>query len=179
MVLRDTLGKRKTETARKALLKAAQDQLFIVRQAAVQGLSYFDDLDTIKSIRHALGDTAMVVRSEAVDAITKRNDKDAISLLEKELYAKHNYQKGRSVWIRPQIVHAFGKLGDPEALSILMRSLKDKDEQVVEQSCKSLQTLAMKNQWEYPVHTKDCAAAWDRWYENRNKQQTTVTGEKR
>lgn len=166
------LGKRRSDQAKKALLRASEDELFIVRQAAVQGLSYFADIDTMKAIRGALNDTAMVVRSEAVDAIMKRNDVGSLSLLEKELYATHNFQKGRSMWIRPQIIHAFGKLGDPKALNVLMGALKDKDEKVVNQSCKSLQTLSMKNEWEYPIPTIDCAATWKRWYDHRNQKNT-------
>lgn len=164
-----TLGKRKSPQAKAALLKAVQDELFIVRQAAVQGLSYFDDVDTMAAIRNAMNDTAMVVRSEVVDAITKRNDVGAIDVLQKELYEGRNFQKGRSMWIRPQIIHAFGLLGESSAVDALVKALKDKDELVVTQSCKSLHTLSLKHQWEYPVKYQDCAQAWTRWYEARNE----------
>lgn len=167
------LGKRGSEDARKALLKASQDELFIIRQAAIQALSYFEDQETLAAIRGALDDSAMVVRSEAVDAIMARRDVNAIDALEQQLYKKHNFQKGRSMWIRPQIVHAFGVLGVPEGLDPLMTALRDKDPKVVEQSCKSLQSLAIKNVWDYPVRYVNCKTAWSNWFKNRQSQQNT------
>ncbi len=164
------LGQRDNEYAKKALLKGLNDPLFIIRQASTKALSYRDDLDTLKAIRASLHDSAMVVRSEAVDALVKRQDQFAASFLADELFKDRNYTKGKSLWIRPQIVQAFGKLGQPEGVDPLIRVLttSSSNKDLRYQACTSLETIARKNQWNFPTAPKaKCTAAWLAWHKER------------
>jgi len=157
------LGKRGSKSAQNALAQAATDKLSIVRQAAIHGLSYLSDPQSMILIRQGLLDSEMMVRSEAVDAIVRRKDMASAADLKRVLDQSQKATKKHS-WMRPHVVFALGALGDSRNLSVLIETLQDSDQQVAMESCRALAKISTGQGWSLPPAQRPCKEAWLDWY---------------
>lgn len=168
------LGRLGTLEARLTLEKGLEDSLFLVRMASIQALSRQKDLAVAPQLRKALLDRALVVRSTAVESLERLRDHDSIPDLIKELGASHNFHRGRSLWIREQIVRALGSLGNPKAISPLLGVLRESEMGLRLSACSALARISPEAM---PATTKStdeaCVAKWVAWGSARKESGST------
>jgi hypothetical protein len=136
------LGRLGTLGARQALKKGLTDSLFLVRMASIQALSRMGDASVAPALRKALLDPALVVRSAAVESLERMRDRDSVPDLIKELTSPRNYHRGRSLWIREQIVNALGTLGDQGAIPSLLAVLRENEASLRLSACSALAKIS-------------------------------------
>jgi HEAT repeat protein len=115
--------------------KALKDSSAGVRRAAAEALAAMDDApQTVEPLVSALGDTDVHVRLAAVQGLSARKDKRALSAL-------GSLAKDPSPEVRAAAVSALGEMEDPASLPALSAALKDDNEAVRAQAVRALGNL--------------------------------------
>ena len=158
------LGRLGTAAAREALDRGLSDSLFLVRMASIQALSRTGDPAVAPSLRKALLDSALVVRSAAVESLARIKDRDGVSDLIKELSASRNFHRGRSLWIREQIVNALGTIGEKKAIPTLLAVLRENEMNLRMSACSALAKISPDAAPAIAKATDEkCVETWTRW----------------
>ena len=111
--------------------------------AAIKGLALIGAPNTKLDLIAALKDKAMVVRAAAATALGDMTVRAATGALERSLFAKENFFKGRSLWVREHILAAIGQIGGTKTVPTLTRCLKDKDQKIRSLAFKALNPLSL------------------------------------
>lgn len=152
------------------LKKGLNDQLFIIRLAAVKGLVQIGDLSAAAEIRKLISDPAMVVRSEVALTLGQWRDQPAVGSLAEELHNALNFYRGRSLPVREKIIVALGQLANPQAVPTLIKELQRQDSLLYPQTLAALDRIAVNGHFKTPLpKIKHDRAVWLSWWEAEQK----------
>lgn len=116
------------------LIKASRHQEWFMRNAALVALSQRNPDLAFTVGRRLLKDKALVVRSAAVDVLSKIQRHEVRDLLWEELHQSYNFKNKVSLWIRPQIVKYLQASPQPNERKMFAILAKDSDPQVQKMS---------------------------------------------
>ena len=123
--------------------KALGSNTWYMRNAGLIALHSINPEMAFDVAKKQLDDPALVVRSAAVDVLSKSKNKvaEVRELLWKELYSKKNKVKTKSLWIRPQISQYLAVNPQASERERFLALADEKDEEVRTHAEKALQTL--------------------------------------
>lgn len=123
-----------------AIEKASRSSVWYMRNASLVASSQVSPELALQLGQKLIKDKAMVVRAAAVQALAESRDPEkALPLLFEEMFAKHNFRKGQSLWIRGKIAEAIVSLEDNISRSMLQAWINDKDKAVRKVAIKVLE----------------------------------------
>jgi HEAT repeat protein len=137
---------------------------FFVRLAAIKGLELMKNPVSINALHRRLFDSAMVVRAAAADAVGRFSDRQSLEHLERGLFHKDNYIKGRSLWARKNFVYAIGSIGGQKSLPALLRCLNDKDKSIQKAALNSLNPALEQNRAVADSDVHALSESWRNWW---------------
>ena len=108
------------------LLQALKHEDYSLRWMAAKGLGEMQALEAIPGLINALKDEDSLVRMETAISLGKIRALDAVPALVKALNDEVHYEN-RSFNVYVELMHALGKTGGTEALSVLLRILRDRN----------------------------------------------------
>jgi HEAT repeat protein len=123
-------GRLKPLEARPVLETCLQSSEWYLRNAAVLVLPYQEREWALMKARGLLQDSAVVVRSSAVDVLAHLGAVEAEEDLWKSLNAKENFKKGQSLWVRKKIAQTLEKFVQKKSEPRLRLLLSDDDRSV-------------------------------------------------
>lgn len=157
------LGRLGGDKSRADLEKAMKSQEWFMRNAGLVAFSKMDRAASLAWARRLLSDKALVVRSAAVDVIANAKDTGSSSILWQKLYAKENYKRKQSLFIRRRIVEALADIEGKGRESKFIAILQDKDESLHEPAIEALERITAKS-----LGTGESIpsrrAQWQEWY---------------
>jgi HEAT repeat protein len=163
------LGRLSTAAACRALERGISDPLFLVRMASIQALSRSGDRSAGPLLRKALSDPALVVRSAAVESLERIRDRQAVPDLIRELSAPRNFHRGRSLWIREQIIGALGTIGEEGAIRPLLTVLRESEMGLRLCACSALARIdPAAPPASLPASDPSCVEGWTKWGVSRS-----------
>lgn len=114
------------------LKKALASKAWYMRNAGLIALDSINPDLAYDVAKKQLRDPALVVRSAAVDILTKNKKKiaEVREILWKELYSKQNKSKAKSLWIRPQIGQYLAIDPQPHEREKFLSLADEKDDEV-------------------------------------------------
>lgn len=125
------------------LKKALNSNVWYMRNAGLIALHSINSDMAYDVAKKQLNDPALVVRSAAVDILTKSKVRttEVRELLWKEVHSKKNKNKSKSLWIRPQISQYLA--ADPQATERqrFLALAEEGDEEIRQIAQKALQKL--------------------------------------
>lgn len=160
------LGQIRGKTAKQVLPNLLKDQQPAIRTAAASALGDVGSWDYSGSLAELLQDKTVVVRAAAAEALGKIGDPSVIPQLELAISSKQNYYRGKSLWVRKHYVFSLGNIKHRHAYPVLLKTLDDKDEEVVAASLAALETIAGFNFEQGRTKAKQIEA-WRRWINQR------------
>lgn len=125
------------------LKKALNSNTWYMRNAGLVALESINPELAYEVAKKQLNDPALVVRSAAVDVLTKNKKKvaEVRELLWKEIHSKKNKIKSKSLWIRPQIGQFLAQDPLPSEREKFLSLADERDEEVRFIAEKALQKL--------------------------------------
>ena len=162
-----TIGNVFPEKAYPVLEKALVDSRWFLRNAAILALPSVSKSDAIKWSVKLLDDRALVVRTAAVQTLTKLKAKTAEPILWEKLKSSENYYRGKSLWVRKHIARALGELASSSSLIKFIHLLKDSDERVQKQAILGLERLTGKKLSRRSAPVAEQKVAWENWWSRR------------
>ena len=125
------------------LKKALTSKTWYMRNAALVAIESINPEMAFDIAKKQLSDPALVVRSAAVEVLTKNKSKvaEVRDLLWKEIRAKHNLVKSKSLWIRPQISQFLANDPLPSERENFLALTEEKDDEVRANAERALQKL--------------------------------------
>lgn len=91
------------------LIRASKDSQWFMRSAAMTALAEYNPGESERIAKNLLKDKALVVRSAAVDVLSRSFSPEVRDLFWEELHQKYNFKNKHSLWIRPQMLSALAK----------------------------------------------------------------------
>lgn len=128
------------------LIKALQDEEWLVRSQAARALGYIGDLKAVEPLIEALDDEEWTVLGSVATALGKIGDPKAVDPLITALKYEDSArtQLLRAIpnrWVRSAAATALGDIGDPRAVSPLTVALGDGDEYVRKAATEALKAI--------------------------------------
>ncbi len=138
------------------IIEFSKNSEWFMRNAALvslEGIHGGDD--ATEQAKILIKDKALVVRSAAVAALSKKNTLEIKQLFASELAKPYNFSGRQSLWIRPQLMQQIVKLASEDDRQFMARNLFDADEKVAALSAEALEKLSF-------VHfdSKDSVHQW-------------------
>ena len=136
------MAKFSSSEVRKDLMDFTSAPEWFMRNAGLLALQIVDPMAAHERAFQMLSDKALVVRSQAVASLTRKLTPSQRELLWKELEESYNYRKGKSLWIRAEILGKLAEFPSKEELNQFSRYLADSDQQVVPKAIAGLEKLS-------------------------------------
>ena len=152
------------EKSRPELERALHASEWFMRNAALVAMMQLDHETGLSWARQLLNDKALVVRAAAVDVIDGARDAQSTQLLWTKLYAKENYKRGQSLFIRRRIVEALADMETSGRESKFIALLGDKDSSLHAPAISALERLTRHSIGSGSEPTKVRKAAWEKWW---------------
>lgn len=139
-----------------ALLRAAElaqgEQLFKVaefaknkdwymRNASLVALGKIKNDMVYDQAKKLINDKSLIVRSAAADILEQLNTSDVRKVFSEELNKAYNFNKGTSLWIRPQMMKYLSKKPNQMDKDFFVKHLYDKDLKVAALSTEALEKI--------------------------------------
>lgn len=143
--------------------KALQSKEWFLRNAAL--LAYADAAPERASSIAAkmLEDKALVIRSAAVDVLSRNLDSQTREVLWNEIDQPHNFRKKQSLWIRPQILKALAESPQPRELSLFLSHLREKDERMHSHAIRALERVTNEIRGKSITPLAEKRGLWLKW----------------
>jgi HEAT repeat protein len=87
-----------------------KDRSWMIRSGALRALAALNDPRTAREVLPLLNDPALVVRSEAVDAVERLRPEGAVDALISTIEHSHNYHAGKAQWVPQKALAALVSL---------------------------------------------------------------------
>jgi hypothetical protein len=116
-------GKQATPEIERALGRSE----WYMRNAGLVAMAGVDPESAARWARKLISDKALVVRTAAVETIAELKDHASAALLWQKLYAKENYRRGQSLFVRRHIVETLAVLEPVGSEGKFVEVLSDKD----------------------------------------------------
>jgi HEAT repeat protein len=142
---------------------------WFMRDAALKALPTLDRERAYRAGLDKLHDTALVVRSSAVDALAKVKNPNCSEDLWKELYSKENYIRHQSLWIRKHIVEALAELAPRGSEAKFIKVLDDSDSRLFAPAIRGLERVTGKKLGAENVPPVYRRYYWKKWYQEHVK----------
>ena len=142
---------------------------FFVRLAAIKGLELIRNPISINALHQRLFDSAMVVRAAAADAVGRFSRRESIKHLERGLFHKDNFIKGRSLWARKNFVYAIGTIGGADSMRSLLKCLRESDAMMHKAALNSLNPILESGVPIQDSEIKSLRKAWLHWWDSKNQ----------
>jgi HEAT repeat protein len=142
---------------------------WFMRSAALRVLPLIDQDRAYDEALKALGDKALVVRSQAVDTLARLNRSESAPRLWEELYSKDNYMHKRSLWIRKKIVATLADVAPAGSEARFIKSLSDADASLYEPAIRGLERLTGQKLGDQNMHPNFKRHLWQKWFEAHGK----------
>lgn len=152
------------QKAKPEMVRAMTSPEWFLRNAGLVGMSSIDRSEALVWARKLLGDKALVVRSAAVDVISRARDTTSANLLWQKLYSKENYRNKQSLYIRRHIVEALAEMDGREHTAKFVALLQDKDEALHEPAMEALSRITNQTVATPGAPIQDRRAQWQKWY---------------
>lgn len=130
--------------AKSDLTKALKHDQWFMRNAALIAFEKLYPKEVPKVAKSLLQDKALVVRSAAVEVMSRRLDDEGRDLFWDELEKSYNFRNSQSLWVRSQIVEALAKAPEKREKPIFAKLLRDKDTRLHFYSIIALEKLSGK-----------------------------------
>jgi HEAT repeat protein len=139
-----------------------------MRAAALHAMRFGDRAVALKWCSQMLSDPALMVRTSAVQVIDKMGGRELTSLLWEKLYSSENYHRGKSLWIRRNILEILAKNTQAADTNRYLRILNQEDESLHPIVVKALTSITgiARDVRKYPT-LDDQKQAWADWASNR------------
>lgn len=124
------LGTYYPQRSRHFLLKLSRSKDWYFRNASLLSLKVSAPKTAIIVAERLLNDSALVVRTAAVQTLFELKSKKSISKLWKSLDSRENFRKGKSLWVRAHIMRALAEFAGDHEIQKFARYLNDKDKKV-------------------------------------------------
>lgn len=160
-------GLLKGNSLKPQLQKAIVAKEWFVRNAALVALESVDRNEAKAWAKKLLNDKALVVRSAAVETLSRLDDRTASSVLWKKLSAKENFRGNQSLWIRKQITQALAQLDKSDSHGRFVDLLEDRDEGVQEAAVRALEFRTGQRLGGDKEPVKFKRAYWQQWWRER------------
>jgi len=159
------LGERQSLPEMKQALKSKQ---WFMRDAALKVLPAIDSGEGAKAALGALDDSALVVRTTAVDSLHKLRKSEVSPKLWSMLYNKENYMKKQSLWIRRHIVEALADIAPKGSEAQFIKVFDDADSTLYEPAIKGLERLTGKRFGDKDEPANYRRYRWQKWWASRS-----------
>jgi HEAT repeat protein len=147
--------------------KALAANEWFIRNAGLIALESMDKSQAKVWAKKLLNDKALIVRSAAVDTLTRLDDQSAAAILWKKLDSKENFRGAQSLWIRKQITIALARLDKGESHGKFIGLLEDRDEAVQEAAIRALELRTGQKLGTDKEPVKFKRAYWQQWWRER------------
>ena len=161
------LSKVAPEDAMPELEQAMQSKEWFMRNAGIIAMQSMHRGEALKWSKRLLDDSALVVRTAAVDTIYRHGGIEAEALLWKKLNAEENFRGKESLWIRKHIVKALTRFARKGQEARFMAILKDADNRLHPYAIKALQKITGSNLGEKKQGLDLQRQAWLSWWSQR------------
>jgi HEAT repeat protein len=156
--------------ARASLLEGLNSTRVIARLGAASGLTILKDPTTAVALERALLDSALVIRSQAADALGAMGSRRSAVALSEALAHPGNWKDGRSLFVRYHIVAALGAIGSIGGVDALLAVMEEKDPPLQQLALQALTTITGTTFREGPPNSppsRDEVARWRSWWSQR------------
>ncbi|RYZ71785.1 MAG: HEAT repeat domain-containing protein [Proteobacteria bacterium] len=150
--------------AKADLERALKSPEWFMRNAALVSYSQNDRQASLTWARKLLSDKALVVRAAAVEIIANAKDTASSQILWQKLYAKENFKRNQSLFIRRRIVEALGEMEGKGREAKFVAILADKDESLHEPAIEALERITAKSMGTPGETVQSRRAQWQNWY---------------
>jgi HEAT repeat protein len=145
--------------------EALKSRDWYLRMAAIRVLPALDKEQAYKAALKGLDDSALVVRTAAVDTLGILKRPQSAGSLWAELYSKDSYIKKSSLWIRRHIVEALADLAPAGSEAKFIKVLDDSDSTLYAPAIKGLERLTGKKLGSADVPPVYKRHFWKKWYQ--------------
>jgi HEAT repeat protein len=149
------------------LKQALKHRDWFMRDVSLRLLPAVDKKEASEAAVRALKDSALVVRTTAVDSIKSLKVSKASDQLWKMLYAKDNYMKKQSLWIRRHIVEALAEIAPAGSEAQFIKVFDDSDSSLYEPAIKGLERLSGKKLGNAREPANFRRYQWQKWWASR------------
>lgn len=137
--------------AKETISKAMQSQEWYIRNAALVAVPALDRQFALDLSLKYVADPALVVRTAAVQNISKLKGKEAEDVLWRRLNSRENFHNGESLWIRRHIVKALAEFAKPGKEANFVALLNDKDERLHPFAIRALEKITGQSSGKLPL----------------------------
>lgn len=123
------------------LMKLSESKDWYIRNASLVGMAEVAPRQSVKLAHRLLKDPALVVRSAAVDVLSKNMREADRGILWKEMTSDYNRRGGQSLWIRGQILDVLASNAQKSEFKRFSELLSENDETVQKASMKGLEKI--------------------------------------
>jgi len=148
---------------------ALQSQEWFLKDAALRVLPVLDPGLAYRAAMAKLDDSALVVRTAAVDVLAEVKNSKCSEKLWGQLYSKENYIKHQSLWIRRHIVEALAEVAPMGSEEKFMKVLDDADSSLFAPAIKGLERLTGKKLGDSNLPPVYRRYFWKKWYAEKIK----------
>jgi HEAT repeats len=148
------------------LLTFAKDKDWYMRNALLVALEKIDSDLVYDKAKDLLSDKALVVRSAAIEILSKTNDREIRQLFSKEMSKNYNFNGKSSLWVRAQMMKYLVEKPDEGEMGYFVQLIHDKDPKVAQLSMQALEKLTQVRFVDQPKET--ALAQWKKYIE-KNK----------
>lgn len=123
------------------LKKFLKSKEWYMRNAAILALQKINPVEAVIEAKMLLNDKALVVRSAAVDIISRNLNSENKKILIEEMGKSYNFHKQKGLWIRKQILQNIATTADIQDRDIFAKALFDSDSEISEISANVLEKI--------------------------------------
>jgi HEAT repeat protein len=152
------------DKAKADIVRTMQSPEWFMRNAGLIAMSTVDRSESLVWARKFLNDKALVVRSAAVDVISKSHDVTSTNLLWTKLYSKENFRNAQSLFIRRRIVEALADIDGKGHEAKFVALLQDKDQSLHEPAMEALERITKHTVGSPGDPEQARRAQWEQWY---------------
>lgn len=146
---------------------ALESNDWFLRDAALRVLPLLDRQKAYRAAVSKLGDSALVVRTSAVDTLAKVKNPACSEQLWSQLYSKENYIRHQSLWIRRHIVEALADLAPVGSEDKFIKILDDTDSSLFAPAIRGLERLTGKKLGSVDLPATYKRYFWKKWYSEK------------
>ena len=154
---------------------ALKSREWYLRNAAIRILPLINSDRAYKAALSGLNDSALVVRTAAVDALAEVGRAEAAPKLWNQLYYKENYIRSQSLWIRRHVVEALAKvaLPGPDSEDRFVKILDDNDSTLFGPAIKGLERVTGKKLGDPSTPPVYARYFWKKWHKEKFQLKTS------
>jgi HEAT repeat protein len=145
------------------LQTALKSQEWFMRNAALIAIQSFDPIQAKNAAKELISDKALVVRSAAVDVLSKDLDPKTRELLWSELNASYNFKRKQSLWVRDQIISTLAIQPERNEIAKFNKILFQEDSANQTHALAALENLTNQKFGKKNASLKERKNLWNKW----------------